>query len=288
MVAPMRRRWTGLVLLAAVSLGTAASRTRSEEDVVGDPGGEPLPMASLIGMVDDALWGHGFRPLDARGAVDGIERRIRLQIDAVDRVCRLDASQRQRCLAAARAEARACLAELERIRGRCAGRFVLRDSQEEWDELVRIQDAVFPVRQRMGRPALGDTILDRMLDGVLDEGQRARWREETARRERLHWRVVVEGTAASVAEHFGLSCSQHDALLGVLLEKPFRIDWRRAEATLGGEEAAALLGTIVMTRADRARLRGMLSAEQWRRMEPYLVEDDGTARRWLAEGVIDE
>lgn len=288
MVAPMKRRWTGLVLLAGVSLATATVRTRAEEDMVGDPGGEPARMVSLAGMVDEVMVGFESRRFDARAAEDGIERRMRLQIDAVDRVCGLDASQRQRCLAAARREARACLADLERIRGRCDGRFVRLDRQEDGEEFSRIYEVVSPARQRMERPALGDTILDRMLDGVLDEGQRARWREETARRERLHCRVVVEGTAASVAEHFGLSCSQHDALLGVLLEKPFRIDWRRAEATLGGEEAAVLLGTFVMARADRARLRGLLSAEQWTRMEPYLVENDGITKAWLAEGVVDE
>ena len=292
MVAGMRSSWPRRARLAAQALVAAlavcpVAPSHAQEDIVGEPPGDGSRVRSLIELVDSCLADYESRPIDERAAEEKILGRLLLQVDAVDRVCRLGEAQRQRCMAAARLEAKASLADLARIRAFCSGRFVLVDAGGPWDEFEQVMNAAEEVKQRIARPAVGDTLLDRVLGEVLDDTQRALWREETVRREGLHWRVVAEGAAAALAEGFGLAPRQYDAMLELLLERPCRINVRRAEAA-AGDSFVVSLGGIVMARADRDRFRDLLAPEQWERLEPFLVQNDAVVKELLAQGVIDE
>lgn len=288
MVARMIPSFSAPAIVAALWIATTAPARAAEDDVGGGAGGVArqvgmIDMLEVAELFDGDSTGFALRSFEREAVEDRVGRRLLVEIDAVDRVCRLDASQRERCVAAARREVEGCVEAVERLQARHTERsFSLRG-----DEVERLGGEIATVARRLRFPALGDTLLDRVLEGVLDESQRALWREETARRERLHWQVVVEGTAASIADVFGLSPGHHDELLALLMEKPLRIHERRALALLG-DPVSPGLGAIVIARADRARLEGLFDPGTWERIESLLDEHDGLVAEWIAKGVVDE
>ena len=290
MVARMTHRRPMLPILAAVAVVLAiAPHGRGGDDaVVGDdrPAGQRIDLGESL---EETLTEYGHRRLEVEAVRDQVFRRIVAAIDAVDRVCHIEPSRRERCVAAAGLEAESAVRAIERLRARFAGRSIAVDvgGGEGWEEFERELDVITPVAARARFPMLFDSFPRRVVDGVLDERQRAAWEEAADRRRHRRARALVENTLASLGEDLGLSRRQHEALLALCGERPVVVDERRAMLVLE-DPAPEHVGVVALDRLDPAAVEGVLTPRQWRRWSACFGDMKPAIAVWRSRGLIEE
>lgn len=277
------RRAAGIaaVFFAFVAVASA------EDDLVGEVVDEQARQNQVRINLDDqlrGLFGGDDRTLDRareRALAGGM-----LDVERVDRICRLDDAQARALRAAARSDATRATVALERMLARWGGRTLdFRDARDQalWQEFHQDLSAV---QAASGRAAPQGSLLARVLEGTLDERQRAVWAEETRRRTERVWRMVVERQILKMQAIVGLTEAQSRAIEAILMEKPIPFDVRSVSSVMGDSFDA--MGSVAVARADRDRLLAVVGDARRKELEDHRSQSQAVEQLLRGRGAIGE
>jgi hypothetical protein len=127
-------------------------------------------------------------------------------------------------------------------------------------------------------------LLAKVIQGTLDDGQRARWRTESETRERFHWEAIVDDGMAIFDIQLGLSGPQHDALRSLLVGQPVRVNMQVFPQHAG--HATQFICGYALSCADRRQLEAAVSPRQWRTLAAMLEQAKPFGKHLKQQNVI--
>jgi hypothetical protein len=270
-------RRSGLAVLPVLVLG--GSWLRGEDDTVVDAAAS---RASEQGQqhqhVDPVQQMNGmfFAPSgNEEQAVQQCLGRLLLEVSALDDVCGLSPQQRSKCETAARLDVARAMDDIDVVRRRFAGQTMdLQDpaGQREWQRFLQEAQAVQAKLQEAGGES---SLMKKVIAGVLDDGQRSVWKRESELRRRYQWQSVVDAGMAQIDIALGLSSEQHEAMRGLLMEKPLRINPSRLR--LHGNHFAPFVCKYALSRLDQQRLAALVNERQQKTLRQFIEQGKGMA-----------
>lgn len=210
--------------------------------------------------------------------------RLLLQVSALDEVCGLSAEQRLKCEAAAKLDVAAAMAEIETVRQRYSGRTVDLQNpagQAEWQRFHQDAQAVQAKLQDVG----GETsLLRRVIAGMLDDEQRSAWGRESDLRMAYQWQAVVDAGMVQLDVALGLTAEQYEAIRGLLLEKPLRIN--TAKIWMHNSHFPPFVCRYGLSRLDQSRLKAVVNERQRKMLGQFIDQGKGMAEQLRQQKMI--
>ena len=284
----LAHRWrggAGIALLAMLSLFLCGyPPLHGEDDTVVDAAtrqktgrGMQLQQIELYQQMNSIFFqGVGNSKLARQKFID----RLLLQVSAVDEVCGLNDQQRLKCETAARLDVARMMDDVDVVRRRYAGRTIDLNSpadQAEWNRFHR--DATV-VQAKLTGEGDATSLLERVIAGVLDDTQRSVWERESELRRQYQWQSVVESGLTQLDLALGLTAEQHDAIRGMLMEQPLRMN---GGMILGQQNhVEPYICRYALSRLDRSRLDALVSERQ-QKMLGECIEQGQAMAEWLKQ-----
>ena len=210
--------------------------------------------------------------------------RLLLQVSAVEEICGLTPEQRRKCEAAAKLDVARAMDEIETVRQRYSGRTVDLQNpagQAEWQRFHQDAQAVQSKLQDVG----GETsLLRKVIAGILDDEQRSDWRRESDQRTQYQWRSVVDAGMVQLDVALGLTAEQHEAILGLLMEKPLRIN--QAKIWVHGNHFPPFVCRYGLSRLDQAKLKALVNERQWKMLGQFIEQGKGMSEHLKQQKMI--
>jgi hypothetical protein len=210
--------------------------------------------------------------------------RLLLQVSALDEICGLKAEQRRKCEAAAKLDVARAMDEIETVRQRYSGRTVDLQNpagQAEWQRFQQDAQAVQGKLQDVG----GETsLLRKVIAGILDDEQRSDWRRESDLRAQYQWRSVVDAGMVPLDVALGLTAEQHEAILGLLMEKPLRIN--QAKIWMHGNHFPPFVCRYGLAKLDPTKLKAIVNERQWKMLGQFIEQGKGMAQHLKQQKMI--
>ena len=210
--------------------------------------------------------------------------RLLLQVSAVDEICGLTAEQGRKCEAAAKLDAARAMDEIEAVRQRYSGRTLdlqIPAGQAEWQRFHQDAQAVQAKLQDAG----GETsLLRKVIPGILDDEQRSDWRRESDLRAQYQWRSVVDAGMVQLDVALGLTSEQHEAILGLLMEKPLRIN--QAKIWMHGNNFSPFVCRYGLAQLDQAKLKDIVNERQWKMLGQFIEQGKGMKEHLKQQKII--
>jgi hypothetical protein len=210
--------------------------------------------------------------------------RLLLQVSALDEVCGLSAEQRLKCEVAAKLDVARAMAEIETVRQRYSGRTVDLQNpagQAEWQRFHQDAQAVQAKLQDAG----GETsLLRRVIAGILDDEQRSAWGRESDLRTAYQWQAVVDAGMVQLDVALGLNAEQYEAIRGLLLEKPLRIN--PAKLWTHGSHFPPFVCRYGLSRVDQTRLKALVNERQRKMLGQFIEQGKGMAEHLRQQKMI--
>jgi hypothetical protein len=133
----------------------------------------------------------------------------------------------------------------------------------------------------------GETsLMAKVIAGVLDDTQRSVWRRESELRKRYQWQSVVDAGMAQIDIALGLSSEQHEAMRGMLMEKPLRINPSRLR--MHGNHFAPFVCKYALSRLDQERLAALINERQQKTLRQFIDQGKGMATHLKQQQMIFE
>jgi len=263
---------------------------RGEDDTVVDAAAKKASGAGAsqqLVMLDQQMDGMFFQ---GRGDAEQVRQqclgRLMLEVSALDGICRLSAEQRAKCETAARLDVARAMDDIEAVRRRYAGRTIdLQNAagQAEMQRFSKEGQVVLAKLQDIG----GDTSLFvRVIAGILDDMQRSAWQRESRLREQSRWRSVVDAGMSQLDVSLGLTSAQHDAIRGMLMDKPLRINHAKIWMQGNGSHFAPFVCRYGLTQLDQSQLKALLNERQWKTLVQFIDQGRGMATHLKQQKMI--
>jgi hypothetical protein len=210
--------------------------------------------------------------------------RLLLQVSALDEICGLKAEQGRKCEAAAKLDAARAMDEIEAVRQRYSGRTLDLQNpagQAEWQRFHQDAQAVQAKLQDAG----GETsLLRKVIPGILDDEQRSDWRRESDLRAQYQWRSVVDAGMVQLDVALGLTSEQSEAIRGLLLEKPLRIN--QAKIWMHGNHFPPFVCRYGLSQVDQAKLKVIVNERQWKMLGQFIEQGKGMSEHLKQQKMI--
>jgi len=201
--------------------------------------------------------------------------RLLLEVLAVDEVCGLTDQQRLKCETAARLDVARVMDDVDAVRRRYAGRTIDLNSPAGQAEWQRFHQDATAVQAKLTSAGDATSLLKRVIPGVLDDTQRSVWERESELRLRYQWQSVVEAGMSQLDLALGLTAEQHDAIRGMLMEQPLRINggmvWGQTN------HYPPHICKYALSRLDRSRLDALVSKRQRKMLGQFIDQGQGIA-----------
>jgi hypothetical protein len=206
--------------------------------------------------------------------------KLLLEVFAVDEVCGLTEQQRLKCETAARLDVARLMEDVDVVLRRYAGRTIDLNSPADQPEWQRFAQDATAVQAKLAGAGDATSLLKRVIPGVLDDAQRPAWERETALRLQYQWQSVVESGLTQLNLARGLTAEQHDAIRGMLMEQPLRINAGMVWGQHSHEHS--YICKYALSRLDRSRLDALVSKPQ-QKMLGECIEEGRRMAEWLKE-----
>lgn len=151
---------------------------------------------------------------DRAGARSRVERRLKLQIAALEHRHQLSDAQKQKLQLAARGDITRLFDEIEELRQQ------FQEAQNDNNQLGRMWQKIQPLQQRLASGPFGaNSVFAKVLEQTLTEEQNAA--HEATRRERraYQYRAVVESAIAMLEDSVPFNEQQRSKLIELLVSK---------------------------------------------------------------------
>ena len=284
----LAHRWrggAGIALLAMLSLFLCGyPPLHGEDDTVVDAAtrqktgrGMQLQQIELDQQMNSIFFqGVGNSKLARQKFID----RLLLQVSAVDAVCGLNDQQRLKCETAARLDVARMMDDVDVVRRRYAGRTIDLNSPADQAEWNRFQRDATVVQAKLTGEGDATSLLERVIAGVLDDTQRSVWERESELRRQHQWQSVVETGLTQLDLALGLTAEQHDAIRGMLMEQPLRMN---GGMVLGQQNhVEPYICRYALSRLDRSRLDALVSERQ-QKMLGECIDHGQAMGEWLKQ-----
>lgn len=281
----------GLVAVALLMAMPADRATlRGEDDTVVNAAAERAreqPHQRQLVVVDQQLNAMVFQH---EGGPEQSRRnalaRLMLEVAALEDCVGLTERQRMACEAAAKLDVERAMDEIETVRRRYSGRTIdLADpaGQAEWQ---RFHQEAQPLQMKLQNLAGETGLLRAVIAGILDDEQRAAWQRESELRTAYQWQCVADAGLVQLDLALGLTTKQHEAIRGLLLEKPLRIDVRRIWQH--GNHFPPFVCGYGLSRLDQTRLEKLLTEWQWKTLGQFMNQGRGMVEHLKQQKMIQE
>lgn len=210
--------------------------------------------------------------------------RLLLQVSALDEVCGLSARQRLKCEAAAKLDVVRTMGEIEAVRRRYSGRTVDLQNPADQADWQRFQQDAQAVQARLQDAGGEASLLRRVFVGILDDEQLSAWRRESELRMRYQWQSVVDAGMAQLDVALGLTSEQNEAIRGLLMEKPLRINPMKIR--MHGNHFAPFVCRYGLARLDQVKLKSMVNERQWKTLSQLIEQGKGMAQHLRQQKMI--
>lgn len=284
-----RRRFVAVLAILAVPL-LGGSFLRGEDDTVVDAAAKKAgdaassPQVLVLDQQMDSMFFQG------RGNSEQARQqclgRLLLEVSALDGICGLSAEQRAKCEAAARLDVARAMDDIETVRRRYAGRTIDLQNPAGQAELQRFSKDGQAVLAKL-QDVRGETgLLARVIAGILDDTQRSAWRRDSELREQSRWQSVVDAGMSQLDVALGLTSAQHEAIRGMLMEKPLRINHAKIWMQGNGSHFAPFVCRYALTQLDQAKLKARLNERQWKTLGQFIDQGRGMATHLKQQKMI--
>ncbi|MFM7290339.1 MAG: hypothetical protein ACKO6B_03790 [Planctomycetia bacterium] len=287
----MTRRliFAGFVACVLVAVPPAGARMlRGEDDTVVDAATlrareQPQQHQQIVldEQMNGMLFQHDGTPEKSRELALG---RLMLEVAALEDAVGLTDGQRRKCAAAARLDVARTMDEIETVRRRYAGRTIDLQNQAGQAEWSRFNQDVQAVQTKLQDLAGDTSLLRRVIAGMLDDEQRTVWQRESDLRSRYQWASVVDAGLMQLDVAIGLTAAQYDAIRGLLLEKPLRIN--QAKVWQHGNHFPPFVCRYGLAQLDQARLKSLVNERQWKTLNQFIEQGRGMAQHLKQQKMI--
>jgi hypothetical protein len=274
------------VLVAAPPAGPRM--LRGEDDTVVDAASlrareqpQQHQQIALDQQMNGMFFQHDGTPEKSRELALG---RLMLEVAALEDSVGITDSQREKCAAAARLDVARTMDEIETVRRRYAGRTVDLQNQAGQAEWQRFHQDAQAVQTKLQDLAGDMSLLRRVIAGMLDDEQRTVWRRESDLRSRYQWSSVVDAGLVQLDVALGLTAEQYDAIRGLLLEKPLRIN--QAKVWMHGNHFPPYVCRYGLSRLDQARLKSLMNERQWKTLNQFIEQGRGMAQHLKQQKMV--
>jgi hypothetical protein len=251
---------------------------RGEDDTVVDAAaqraqeqGQQQQQIVLDQQMDQQM--HMFYPVEGNAEKSRQQclDRLLLQVSALDEICGLTAEQRRKCEVAAKLDVARAMDEIEAVRQRYSGRTLDLQNPAGQAELQRFHQDAQAVQAKLQDAGGEPSLLRKVIAGILDEEQRSDWRRESDLRAQYQWRSVVDAGMMPLDVALGLTSEQSEAIRGLLMEKPLRIN--QAKLWMHGNHYAPFV--YGLARLDQAKLKALVNERQWKMLGQFIEHGKG-------------
>jgi len=201
--------------------------------------------------------------------------RLLLEVSGVDEICGLTDQQRLKCETAARLDVARMMDDVDVVRRRYAGRTIDLNSPADQAEWNRFHRDVTVVQAKLTGEGDATSLLERVIAGVLDDTQRSVWERESELRRQYQWQSVVETGLTQLDLALGLTAEQHDAIRGMLMERPLRMNGGMVWGQQNHIEP--YICKYALSRLDRSRLDALVSKRQRKMLGQFIDQGQGMA-----------
>lgn len=239
--------------MAMVDLGQVFDAQAFAEQMVTDQ----------IGMVAARDGKHLEDELARR--LDPVRRRAEARIATLDRIVGLSEQQHEKLALAAESDLRRLTTALAEAREKYAGRTLTMDPRNGGldasgrKEMQQAQEDGQRCRQLVRAAGGPESLLAKVVVGILDEPQASRYAAVMQGRAACRWQAVVAAGLAQLDEQIGFTQKQHEAIAAFLLADPPPVEDepQRQAVVPAGIEVARRLAAM-----DEATLATMLDPRQ--------------------------
>ncbi|MEI6257277.1 MAG: hypothetical protein WCQ77_11595 [Planctomycetota bacterium] len=217
-----------------------------------------------------------------------LDRRL-LQVAALADVCGLMEAQRRKFETAARLDTARTFDGIEAVRQKYAGRTVDLQNPAGQAEWQRFQQDAMAVRTRLQETGGPESLLEKVIAQILDDGQRADWRREVELRRRHQWQNVVDTGMSQFDTALGLTTAQHEAVEKLLMDKPLRVN--DAKVRLHGGHVTPYICNIckyALSKLDQQQLKALVNDRQWKTLGTFVEQGRAFAAHLKQQKMIVE
>ena len=201
-----------------------------------------------------------------------LDRRL-LQVAALADVCGLMEAQRRKFETAARLDTARTFDGIEAVRQKYAGRTVDLQNPAGQAEWQRFQQDAAAVRTRLQETGGPESLLEKVIAQILDDGQRADWRREVELRRRHQWQNVVDTGMSQFDTALGLTTAQHEAVEKLLMDKPLSV---RAAVRLHSRGNVTPnfcnIFKYALSKLDQQQLKALVNDRQWKTLGTFVEQ----------------
>ena len=259
--------WIGLVWLSICEIATSAPDDVEAVAIQNPPNGRFV-------MDDNNLENQVFQPHgNAKQARAGLEKRLKLQIDELHRICELTDSQKQKLRLAASNDIRRFFNEFEALRKKYKSG---KQDQQAWQN---IWQEIQPLQTKMSSGLFGDnSFFAKSTRSVMTAEQLAKYEIAVRERRRLRYRASVEVVMETLENSVPLRDEQHDAIVKLLIEE--------TKPPLAFGQHDQMVVAYNLAKIPEEKLKPVLDERQWRLMQVQINQGRGWEHWLIQQGLI--
>lgn len=239
---------------------------------------EAVPQKAVVRnqfVMDDANFeANVFQPHgNAKQARSVLESRLKLQINEINRVCKLDAGQEQKLKLAGGADIRHLFDDVDVVRKKFQAS---KHDQNAWNN---VWQEINPLQLRMSSGLFGDgSFFQKTLRKTLTDEQRQSYDKVTLERKRFRYRATIESVLINLEGTVPLRHAQHETIAKLLFEES------EPPATFGNWDHQVVV--YHMSRIPEAKIKSILDERQWTLMKAQFDQNLGMEQFLIQNGVI--
>ena len=259
------RAMLAMTLLAAMATGSVSWAQEADDD---EPQ-RPPPRRRRATQVEEA-WAFGMQRADAQSM---LESRLTLEIERIERSCRITEEQKRKLQLAGRGDLKRFLDRVDEVRRK------LRDSEGNQAQRDVIEMEMQPLHTQLTEDLpLRGSMFAKMLTRTLSDDQTTAYREALRESRKFRLRAQVDLVVEVFDMAAGCSDEQRQRLTKLLLEEtrlPSKAD----------EEFQIVLAQAV--RLPEAKLRAIFDDSQWRPLSRLIKPLEADLKNQLDRAVFD-
>ena len=202
-----------------------------------------------------------------------IKVRLNLQLDELDRVCGLTEAQKQKLALAALGDTKRFFDEVEEVRKKF---LEVRNDQNAFQQIWK---DIQPLQLKFAAGLFADkSFYAKTLHKTLNAEQAAKYRAVSDERRRFRYRASVEAAMAMLENAVPLRHEQHEALVGILLDKT------QPPATFGSYDYYLVMYRLASL--PEKDVRATLDDRQWKLMQQQFQQARAMRGMLVQNGAI--
>ncbi|MBC7816448.1 MAG: hypothetical protein IAG10_06105, partial [Planctomycetaceae bacterium] len=204
-----------------------------------------------------------------------IDSQLKSKLDELVQVCQLDEAQQRKLALAARGDIKRFFDQVEEVRKKFLA------VKNDQNRLNQIWQEISPLQQQYSKGLFGEeSLFAKTLRKTLTDEQQAKYQADLDKKRRDRYRMVTLASLIEIERTVPLQPQQREKLQQLLLE---------------GTQPPLLFGQydnqVVMlglSKLPAAKLKEVLDKDQWKRLQPQLLQASGTEDYLAGYGVIEE